>query len=155
MGKVKNMEGTMANTTRSKLRSFPILVIAATIIATLLASCGQAMAPATGSEEFVQPSESMGAASPPIYVESDWSSNQEQQEVEHLVIKNADLSLVVNDPAAAMDRISKMADEMGGFVVTAALTQMSLANGKEVPNASITIRVPAARFNEALERIRS
>jgi Flp pilus assembly protein TadB len=32
---------------------------------------------------------------------------------------------------------------------------MSLANGKGIPNASITIRIPAARFNEALERIRS
>jgi hypothetical protein len=154
MGKAKYLEGIMTNPTRSKLRSFLLLAISVTIIAILLASCGQAMAPATESEGFSPPSESMGAASATVYEEADWSSNQEQQVVEHLVIKNADLSLVVSDPAAAMDRISKLADEMGGFVVSANLYHQQLENGTEVPQANITIRVPAEKLNQAMERIR-
>jgi hypothetical protein len=78
-----------------------------------------------------------------------------QANPDRMVIKNANMTIIVADPTASMDRISKLADEMGGFVVSAVLTQRSLANGKEVPNASVTIRVPAARFNEALERIHS
>jgi len=144
----------MTNSSRSKARSFPLLAIVVIIIATLLAACGQAMAPNSVSEEFIQQADSMGAASAPAYEPADYSFNREQQEVEHLVIKNADLSLVVSDPAAAMDRISKMADEMGGFVVSANLYHQQLENGAEVPQANITIRVPAEILGEALERIR-
>jgi len=54
-----------------------------------------------------------------------------------------------------MEHINKLAEEMGGFVVSAVLSQTSLENGKEVPRASITIRVPAERFDEAIKRIRS
>jgi hypothetical protein len=78
-----------------------------------------------------------------------------QANPDRMVIKNGDLTIVVDDPTVSMERITRLAEEMGGFVVTANLSQMRLENGKEVPSANITIRVPAARFNEALERIRS
>jgi hypothetical protein len=84
-----------------------------------------------------------------------YDANAPQVNPDRMVIKNANLTIIVPDPTVSMDRISKLAEEMGGFVVSAALTQTSLANGKEVPNATVTIRVPAARFNDALERIRS
>src|SRR5574342_613353 len=38
--------------------------------------------------------------------------------IERLVIQNADLSIVVVDPEAKMDAIGKMAESMGGFVVS-------------------------------------
>ncbi len=72
-----------------------------------------------------------------------------------LVIKNANLSIYVDDPTLSMDRISKMAEEMTGFVVSANLTQTYLESGAKVPHAAITIRVPAERLNEALNRIKS
>jgi hypothetical protein len=71
------------------------------------------------------------------------------------VIKNATLTIVVDDPAASMDAIARMADEMGGYVVTANLYQMPLENGVEVPRANIAVRVPAEKLNEALAQIRS
>lgn len=74
---------------------------------------------------------------------------------ERIVIKNASLTLVVDDPSSSMDNISALAEEMGGFVVNANLYQQYLDGGVEVPRASITIRVPAERLNEALERIKS
>ena len=76
-------------------------------------------------------------------------------DVELLVIKNANSTIVVDDPAKSMDTIARMADEMGGFVVTANLYHNQLEGGLEVPGASITIRVPAEKFDTALGRIRA
>lgn len=81
------------------------------------------------------------------------SSNQNP--LERMVIKNANLTIVVPDPNVSMNTISLMADEMGGFVVSANVYQQTLSGGVEVPRASITIRVPAGKLNQALERIRS
>jgi hypothetical protein len=75
-------------------------------------------------------------------------------EAERLVVKNANLSLVVDDPAKSLNAISKMAEEMKGYVVSANLYETELESGAKVPRGSITIRVPAERFTEALDRIR-
>jgi len=74
-------------------------------------------------------------------------------DVERMVIKNANLSLYVDQPPETMDRITKMAEAMGGFVVAANVYQTTLDSGVEVPHASITIRVPAEKLNEALAQI--
>lgn len=75
--------------------------------------------------------------------------------VERMVIKNANLSLIVKDPPSAMDAIAQMAENMGGFVVTADLYQTTTQSGKEVPRASITVRVPAEKLNQALDEIKA
>lgn len=72
---------------------------------------------------------------------------------ERIVIMNAGLELVVDAPDESMENISRMADEMGGFVVNANLYKTRTSDGQEVPRASITIRVPAERLDEALARI--
>jgi hypothetical protein len=74
---------------------------------------------------------------------------------ERIVIQNASLAIVVDDPSASMNNISRLASEMGGFVVSANLYQQYLEGGLEVPRASITIRVPAERLNEALDRVKA
>ena len=78
-----------------------------------------------------------------------------QPQVERIVLKNANLSIAVEDPALSVKTISAMAEEMGGFVVSANTYRTTLSNGIEVPQASLTVRVPAERLNEALERIRA
>lgn len=86
---------------------------------------------------------------------SDSYAFQEQQgvQVERIVIKNASLSIVVTDPDKAMESIGKMAEEMGGFIVSANLYQALLDSGQQVPQATITVRVPADRLDEALSNI--
>lgn len=79
--------------------------------------------------------------------------NQNGAAIERIVIKNASLDIIVNDPPEVMDAIGAMAEQMGGFIVNANLYQDSLPSGVAVPRASITIRVPAERLDEALERI--
>jgi len=96
------------------------------------------------------------AAPAPQEMESSTTSMvSNQSQPERLVIKNANLTIVVPDPTVSMNNISLMADEMGGFVVSANMYQQTLSGGIEVPRASITIRVPAEKLNQALDRIRS
>lgn len=75
--------------------------------------------------------------------------------VERMVIKNAKLSLIVKDPPSAMEAIADTAQRMGGYVVSADLYQTTTASGKEVPRASITVRVPAEKLDQALQEIKA
>jgi hypothetical protein len=75
--------------------------------------------------------------------------------VERLVIQNADLSIVVINPEAKMDEIAKMAESMGGFVVSKNVYQTTTGNNIKVPEGNITVRVPAEKLDEALEKIKA
>ncbi len=66
--------------------------------------------------------------------------------VERLVIKNASLSIAVDDPEASMERISTLAEELDGYVVSAYMYQTTLESGVKVPHASISIRIPAEQL---------
>ncbi|RJQ41170.1 MAG: DUF4349 domain-containing protein [Anaerolineaceae bacterium] len=76
-------------------------------------------------------------------------------DVERIVIKNADLSLVVTDPVSALETISQMADEKGGFVVNSYVYKVTSSSGKELPAATITIRVPAEMLEDTLAEIKA
>ena len=73
---------------------------------------------------------------------------------DRLVIQNADLAIVVKDPKTRMAEIAKLATDMKGYVVSSNLYQSYTNLGKEVPEASIVIRVPAERLDEALGKIK-
>jgi hypothetical protein len=75
--------------------------------------------------------------------------------IERMVIKNADLSIVVEDPLKTMDEISAMVNKMSGFVVSSNVWQTTLNNGAKVPHGNINFRVPAERFDEALDTIKA
>ena len=74
---------------------------------------------------------------------------------ERLVIKDGSLSIVVDDPVHSLEAISSMAEDLGGYVVRSNLSQVRTENGLEVPQANLTIRVPAERMDEALGLIKS
>ncbi|MBP9040758.1 MAG: DUF4349 domain-containing protein [Anaerolineaceae bacterium] len=78
-----------------------------------------------------------------------------ETEVTQMVIMNADLSIAVDDPAESLATIQKMATEMGGFTVSSNLYKTQTISGKEVPEAYVTIRVPAEDLDEALEKIKA
>jgi len=84
----------------------------------------------------------------------DLSNTGTVQTQERLVIENADLAIVVKDPKARMAQITALANEFGGFVVSSNLYQSFSPTGKEVPEATIVIRVPSQRLDEALTRIK-
>ena len=95
------------------------------------------------------------AAAPLAGEKSSYALDQSAASVDRLVIKNASLSIAVDDPLKSMDNISHMAEAMGGFVVSADMYQQSLSNGVKVPQVSLTIRVPAERLDEALSTIKT
>ena len=76
-------------------------------------------------------------------------------ESERLVIKNANLSIAVEDPLVKMDQIMAMADNMGGYVVSSNLWYRTLENGVEVPQGEVMIRVPSNLFDDALTEIKN
>jgi Domain of unknown function (DUF4349) len=126
-----------------------------------LSACAQA--PAQQAPAFDQ-SKGVAPAAPPMPAESapvaeggasQSVTNVTTQNAERIVIKNGNLSIVVVDPQKSMEAINQMAQEMGGFVVSANIYKEQLSSGIEVPRASITIRVPAEKMDEALRRIRA
>ena len=74
---------------------------------------------------------------------------------DRLVIQNAELIIVVDDPPQTMDAVARMAAEMGGFVVTSNQYKTRTEDGVEVPQANITIRVPAVKLDDALAKIKA
>lgn len=77
-----------------------------------------------------------------------------QTEITRMVIKNAELVIVVDDPANAMTAITDMAGKLGGYVVSSRSYKTRSANGIEVPQANISIRVTADKLNEAIAQIK-
>lgn len=73
---------------------------------------------------------------------------------DRLVIQNADLTIVVKDVKARAEDIQKMAAQMGGYLVSANLYQTYAANGTQVLQAQVVIRVPSDRLQEALDTIK-
>jgi len=73
---------------------------------------------------------------------------------ERIVIKNAALSLVVENPDEKVSQISALAEGFGGWVVTASIQHGRADGSIIVTSASVTIRVLADRLNEALAQIK-
>lgn len=133
------------------------VAFALVIISMLLVSCAAAATPSPmqipGITTEIQRVASEAGA-PLSSDKSAYAVDQTTASVDRLVIKNATLSIAVNDPLKSMDTISHMAEAMGGFVVTADMYQQSLSNGNQVPQVSMTIRVPVDRLDEALTTIK-
>jgi len=74
--------------------------------------------------------------------------------MERLVIRNANLVIVVEDPSASASSIIQLAEQMGGYVVSLNIYQSTYGDNLSATYASITVRVPAERLNEALDEIK-
>jgi len=144
------------------MKRFLFLSLATTLI---LAACASAAAPSQRSFDLAggaPASQEMMAEAPmeATAPDADFASNAagegfDATAVERLVIQNADLSVVVIDPEAKMDEIGKMAEDMGGFVVSKNVFQTTTGNNIRVPEGNITVRVPAENLEQALEQIKS
>jgi flagellar basal body-associated protein FliL len=80
---------------------------------------------------------------------------QNAQTQERMVIQNADLAIVVTDPKARMQEIADLATSMGGFVVSSNIyTTYYGPNSSEAPEATIVVRIPSDKLDDALEAIK-
>ena len=117
---------------------------------------GGGASPATEAPAAIEPSApemAYDAAGDAVKSVESSAANQAVQQ-ERMVIQTADLAVVVKDPQTRMAEISRMAQDMGGYVVSSNLYQSYTNLGKEVPEATIMIRVPVERLDEALALIK-
>ncbi|MEI8131943.1 MAG: DUF4349 domain-containing protein [Leptolinea sp.] len=136
----------------------------------VLSGCSQAAAPnqsfsadMPGVQKAVEGGAMQVAPSAPMAEpRMDESSNSatvpgggQQSAVDQLIIQNANISIAVVDPAKSMDSIIKMTDEMKGFVVSSNIFKSRNENGLELPEARLTIRVPAERLTDAIDQIKA
>ncbi len=135
-----------------------ILLFSSIMALLFLAACGAAATEAPQvTEEFyydaAAPEPEAGVARE-VPADSPGGGDAQLATVERIVIQNADVAVVVADVEARMKAIQQMAEEMGGFVVASNLYQTYTNNSTLVPEATITIRVPAERLDDALEAIK-
>jgi len=138
-------------------------IIILSILVILLSSCAGGFSRYDSVEQSVPmakgvdfavgsyPAEADSAIAPASYADEEFRTAR----ISRMVIKNASLSIVVEEPGATMDAISDLASEMGGFVVSSNLYRIQLDGGLEVPQANITIRVPVEKLDQVLEEIKS
>jgi hypothetical protein len=69
-------------------------------------------------------------------------------DMERKIIKNGNIAIEVDDVIETMDSITQIAEAMGGYVVS------SNKHSNDETSATVTIRVPADRFDETFEKIR-
>lgn len=81
------------------------------------------------------------------------SVGEPAKEIERMVIYNADMRISVEDPEVTLQAIIDMAEEAGGFVVYSNLYRTITDRGS-LPQANLTIRVPAERLNSIMEAIK-
>jgi len=131
------------------------------LLSSILSACASASKSAPVEWNDMAVSQGVAPEAPATIAQeaSEWAATDttynmdSQEELKRLVIKNASLSLIVVDPVKSLERITILADELGGFVVSANLSQTTLSNGLKVPQGSITIRVPAEKLTTALIKI--
>ena len=140
------------------MRKYRILLLL--VMTLLLSACASAARSEFGmAEPSFAPAES-GAiafdesfADAPARFEGDVFQS-EAQSSERLVIRDASLTMIVEEPSQSVQTISRMAEQMGGFVVSSNVYQTTYDNALVANQANITIRVPAEKLNEALEIIK-
>lgn len=75
---------------------------------------------------------------------------------ERKIIRDATLTLEVDEPVKAAERVTSIADSRGGFVVTSESRHVSGGRkGKTYEVFTVQMRVPAAQFDAALKDIRA
>jgi Domain of unknown function (DUF4349) len=64
-------------------------------------------------------------------------------------IRNGAMDLVVKSPRDTSEKIRQLATQLGGFLVTS-----NISGGQDNASASLTIRVPTNRFEDARAEVR-
>lgn len=103
------------------------------------------------SGELISPvSKTVSPTSGMFPTQQEISLKTETEIPSRMIIKTGWLNLVVKDVLEAIRKISKFAEENGGWVVSS-----NVAEHEKVPSGTITVRVPAEKFEEAKDYFRS
>ena len=87
------------------------------------------------------------------YDEESWQSDATGEPAvptERMIIRNADMSLVVEDVTETRDEIETLAANLGGWVV-----ESNIYGEEEEMRGWVSIRVPSSKFEQALSELRA
>ncbi len=74
-------------------------------------------------------------------------------QTERMIIKNAEIKLLVEKTDTAIDRSMQIVGDVGGYIISSRVWYQE-ANGENYKYASITIGVPVDQFETAMRRLR-
>lgn len=72
----------------------------------------------------------------------------------HLIIKSAEMRLLVEDSNVAIDRLTQIVGDTGGYIISSQVWNQPHLDGINYKYATITIGVPVDQFERALNRLR-
>ena len=92
----------------------------------------------------------------PVSLKDSEAANIASQALERKIIRNAALTVEVTSPGDAQHKIVSIAESHQGFVVTSEATQRA-SDDRTKPEMTVTlsVRVPAAQFNQVMDEIRA
>lgn len=73
---------------------------------------------------------------------------------DRMIIKNADMRLLVEDTDVAMSRMTQVVGDLGGYIVSSRVWYQTWYDGKNYKYATVTIGVPVGQFERMLGRFR-
>lgn len=73
----------------------------------------------------------------------------------HLILKSADMRLLVEDSDQAIDRVTQIVGDSGGYIISSRVWNQPHYDGKNYKYATITIGVPVESFERTLNRLRN
>jgi Domain of unknown function (DUF4349) len=72
----------------------------------------------------------------------------------HMIIKNADIKLLVEDTDIAIDRATQALGDMNGYIISSRVWYQPWYDGQNYKYATLTIGLPVDQFEHALTRLR-
>jgi len=84
------------------------------------------------------------------------NTNAERAEfaASHMIIKNGDIKLLVEDTDIAIDRATQTIGDMGGYIISSRVWYQPYSDGNNYKYATISIGVPVDQFERTLSRLR-
>lgn len=123
----------------------------ASMFAALIVLAGCAAAPASMYEERYSAAPTAEAPQMPAPGGSAGVQSPDSQAMANrMVIRNASLTLVVDDPTSRMEEVTRLAGELQGYVASS-----SASKYQQGVRVAMTLRVPAEQFDEAMRRLRA
>jgi hypothetical protein len=74
--------------------------------------------------------------------------------VDRLIIKNAEVSVQVEDSDIAIDRLTQVVADQGGYIVSSRIWYQPHLDGESYKYATITLGIPVDRFEITMRRVR-
>jgi len=74
--------------------------------------------------------------------------------VDRMIIKNAEVSVLVEDSDIAIDRLTQIVSDVGGYIVSSRIWYQDHYDGESYKYATITLGIPVDRFEVTMRRVR-